>query len=100
MHRTNLVAVPVDGDEEITAFELVKQAIQHYELEDIENDCGVAVSTMRRWVKGITRKPRLDTVSKVCACIGHPLLPEGLTGETRKYQQQGHRSSPVAHQQH
>ena len=54
-------------------FEDLKAELAGWDVESVAAMCGVAPSTMYFWLAGKTKKPRIDTISKVADAIGFEL---------------------------
>ena len=63
----------VSHGEQILIFVELKDILRDYCIASVSDACGVAEGTMYRWLDGVTRKPRLDTIVKVANALGYEL---------------------------
>lgn len=45
----------------------------HRSENEIAQDAGVSPNTINKWTRGLTTRPRIDTVFKVCRVVGMAL---------------------------
>jgi len=65
--------VEVSRKERIEIFEDLKAIIADYNFDWLAETAGVSPQTLYYWVNGRTRKPRLDTITKVASAVGYKL---------------------------
>ena len=71
-HKTPVLHI--DDSDRLVIFEDLKGILEDYNPAWIEQESGVSNQTIYNWLAGKTKKPRLDTITKVARAVGYELV--------------------------
>ena len=70
-HQPLHTAVAIIGEDRLEIFEQIKEIIEDYNFAYLSEESGVSEPTLYNWINGYTKKPRLDTITKVANAVGY-----------------------------